>query len=49
PTPPELLAQLEPAREAVAGLGVANVVLEGYEADDILATLAERAKARHGG
>ncbi len=39
-TPPELLAQFPYAKEAMTVLGAHVLELEGYEADDILGTLA---------
>jgi DNA polymerase-1 len=44
PMPDDLSAQVEPMREAVAALGWPVLVIEGVEADDVIATLAERAK-----
>ena len=41
--PDELYAQLEPAKEAAALLGLHVLSLEGYEADDILGTAAQKA------
>lgn len=43
-TPDELLAQFEPLKEILTALGYACLSLEGYEADDILGTLAARAE-----
>lgn len=45
PMPPDLLAQLEPAREVVSALGAHNIYIEGFEADDILGAVADKAKA----
>jgi DNA polymerase-1 len=42
--PDDLSAQVEPLREAVAALGWPVLVVEGVEADDVIATLAEQAK-----
>ena len=39
-TPPELLAQFDDAKECLRLLGLHTLELEGYEADDILGTLA---------
>ncbi|MCS6787586.1 MAG: DNA polymerase I [Thiobacillaceae bacterium] len=47
PMPPELAAQLEPLHETIAALGWPLVVIEGVEADDVIATLA-RAAAQAG-
>src|SRR5512134_1554454 len=44
PMPDDLAAQVEPLREAVAALGWPVLVIEGVEADDVIATLAEQAK-----
>ena len=38
--PEELAVQLEPAKECMRAMGGAVLTLEGYEADDILGTLA---------
>ncbi len=43
--PPELAEQLPVVKELIAALGYPVVELEGYEADDILGTLARRAEA----
>ena len=45
PMPNDLASQVEPLREAVAALGWPVLVIEGVEADDVIATLAEQAKA----
>ncbi|MEI6501351.1 MAG: DNA polymerase I, partial [Armatimonadota bacterium] len=42
---PELAAQMDLAREVVEALGLGMVSLEGYEADDVIGTLTERAHA----
>src|SRR5688572_19305384 len=44
PMPDDLALQVEPLREAVAALGWPVLVIDGVEADDVIATLAERAK-----
>jgi DNA polymerase-1 len=44
PMPEDLAAQIEPLQEAVAALGWPVVSVAGVEADDVIATLAERAK-----
>jgi DNA polymerase-1 len=44
-TEPGLLGQLNTARDLVAALGLKGVYLKGYEADDLIATLARRAAA----
>jgi len=47
PMPDDLSAQIEPLKEAVEALGWRVLTVDGVEADDVIATLAERAK-RHG-
>jgi DNA polymerase-1 len=42
--PDDLSAQVGPLREAVAALGWPVLVVEGVEADDVIATLTEQAK-----
>jgi DNA polymerase-1 len=44
PMPEELAAQIEPLKEAVAALGWPVLSIEGVEADDVIATLAEQAR-----
>src|SRR5436190_1341975 len=44
--PDELGAQIEPLKEAVTALGWPVLAIEGVEADDVIATLAEQAKSR---
>ncbi|HNW44887.1 MAG TPA: DNA polymerase [Elusimicrobiales bacterium] len=44
-TEPGLLGQLNTARDLAAALGLKGVYLKGFEADDIIATLARRAAA----
>jgi DNA polymerase-1 len=44
PMPDDLAAQVEPLREAVAALGWPVLVVDGVEADDVIATLTEQAK-----
>src|SRR5215208_856488 len=44
PMPDDLSTQVAPLREAVAALGWPVLVVEGVEADDVIATLAEEAK-----
>jgi DNA polymerase-1 len=41
-----LAAQIEPLKEAVAALGWPVLAVEGVEADDVIATLAEEAKQK---
>ena len=44
--PDDLASQIEPLKEAVESLGWPTLTIEGVEADDVIATLAEQAKAR---
>ena len=44
--PDDLSAQVEPLREAVADIGWPVLVVDGVEADDVIATLAEQAKQK---
>src|SRR3954463_7631008 len=44
PMPDDRAAQVEPLREAVAALGWPVLVIDGVEADDVIATLTEQAK-----
>jgi DNA polymerase-1 len=44
PMPDDLGVQVEPLLEAVAALGWPVLVIDGVEADDVIATLAEEAK-----
>jgi len=46
PMPDDLVAQIEPIHDAVRALGWPVLAVEGVEADDVIATLAEQAKAR---
>lgn len=43
PTPDELIPQFELLKKALAGVGIAALELEGYEADDILGVLSNLA------
>lgn len=43
PTPPELLEQFAPAKEVLRALGFTVVEKEGFEADDLIGTLANAA------
>ncbi|MBR7092500.1 MAG: DNA polymerase I [Clostridia bacterium] len=45
-TPPELLEQFEPVKQILAGLGCTVVECPGYEADDVLGTLAAACTAQ---
>lgn len=44
-TPPDLSAQFDPAKEILRAMGLPVVELQGYEADDCIATLAKKAVA----
>jgi len=46
PMPDELGAQVAPLHDAVAALGWPVLVIEGVEADDVIATLAEQARRK---
>jgi len=46
PMPDDLAAQIAPLTEAVAALGWPVLSIEGVEADDVIATLTERASAQ---
>ena len=46
PMPDDLAAQIEPLKEAIQALGWPVLTIEGVEADDVIATLAEQAKRR---
>jgi len=46
PMPDELGVQVAPLQEAVAALGWPVLMVEGVEADDVIATLAEQAKRK---
>lgn len=47
PMPEELVSQLEPVHEFFRLIGLPEISLDGYEADDVLATLAEHFKGTH--
>jgi DNA polymerase-1 len=42
PTPPDLIAQFAPVKELTAALGLARFEVAGFEADDVLGSLARR-------
>ncbi|MDT8450268.1 MAG: DNA polymerase I [Wenzhouxiangellaceae bacterium] len=46
PMPDELRAQIEPLHELIDAMGIRRVVVEGVEADDVIATLARRAREK---
>jgi DNA polymerase-1 len=46
PMPEDLAAQVTPLHEAVAALGWPVLAVEGVEADDVIATLAEQARRK---
>ncbi len=43
--PDELRGQIEPLHELIDAMGIRRVVIDGVEADDVIATLAEQARA----
>ncbi len=45
PMPSELVSQIKPLHESIQAMGVALILVEGVEADDIIATLATQAEA----
>jgi DNA polymerase-1 len=45
PAPDELHQQVEPIKEFFASIGLSDISLAGYEADDTIATLAEKYKS----
>jgi DNA polymerase-1 len=46
-SPPELDAQVDPARDSVEAMGVTTFIHETHEADDIIATVMHRVPARY--
>lgn len=44
-TPEAFVGQVELLRDVIAALGITSVSVEGYEADDVIATLATQAEA----
>ncbi len=44
PTPPELRTQFHIAKEVLTAMGIPQMGVEGYEADDVIATMAARAE-----
>ncbi len=40
PTPTDLVAQIEPAKQVISAMGIEQMELKGYEADDLMASLA---------
>lgn len=46
PMPEDLVTQVEPVREFFRLVGLPEISLDGYEADDVLATLAEKFKKK---
>ena len=46
PMPDDLAAQIDPLKDAIEALGWPTLSIEGVEADDVIATLAEQAKAQ---
>lgn len=43
----ELKVQIEPLKKMIEALGLPLIALEGVEADDVIATLAKKAKQKH--
>ena len=48
PPPPDLVPQFQATRDATAAFNIACLEMDGFEADDIIATLATKAKAAGG-
>lgn len=46
-TPEDLQEQIEPSKEILKNMGIPILELKGFEADDIIATLAEKAKRKN--
>ena len=44
--PEELRVQIAPLHQAIAALGLPLLIVEGVEADDVIATLTQQAQAR---
>lgn len=44
--PEELIAQIEPTKEVVAALNVPSFAVQGYEADDLIGTIATQASSK---
>ena len=47
PTPEDLVTQIEPIHQIIRAQGIPLLVIDGVEADDVIATIAKRAEA-HG-
>jgi len=47
PMPDDLISQVEPVKQFFQIIGLPEISLDGYEADDVLATLAERYKSSY--
>jgi DNA polymerase-1 len=47
PMPDDLVSQVEPVREFFHQIGLPEISLDGYEADDVIATLAEKFKSEY--
>lgn len=47
PMPEELRVQIEPLHEIIKAMGLPLLAIEGFEADDVIATLAHRATDKH--
>ncbi len=48
PTPEDLVPQFPLTRDATRAFNIACIEVEGYEADDVIATLARQAREAHG-
>lgn len=46
PMPDELRTQIKPLHELIDAMGIPRVMVEGVEADDVIASLVERARAQ---
>jgi len=46
PMPDELRAQIQPLHELIDAMGIPRVMVEGVEADDVIASLVEQARGR---
>src|SRR4030065_1541052 len=44
PMPDELRPQIQPIKEIVSAFNIQNIEMEGYEADDVLGTIAKKAE-----
>ena len=46
PMPEDLQAQVEPLKTLISAMGITLIIKEGYEADDVIATLTSQAKSQ---